>query len=318
MPAGTPPPLRTLLQNLRDIVQIDPGRRGLNRHPQRNLFTATAPDLAAACQSLAQHPAPRLAIVTGFFIPTADPPGHETDGPLGALFLLRACAALGIPARIATDPPGIPALRAGLRHCALPGDWLWELPHPTADDWNRPSSHLLGFSPTHYVFIERPGPNAEGRCLTMRGLDITAQMGPVHRWMDKTTPAADHNSSPVTIGIGDGGNEIGMGKIDPAILADNIPLGVQIHCRIATDYLIVAGVSNWGSYALAAGLFLLRGRKPPPGLFDPSTERDVLEVMVREGSLVDGVIGRPAVSVDGLPWEVYIEPLVRMREVLAW
>jgi hypothetical protein len=33
---------------------------------------------------------------------------------------------------------------------------------------------------------------------------------------------------------------------------------------------------------------------------------------------VDGVTGRPAVSVDGLPWEVYIEPLVRMREVLAW
>lgn len=314
MRLSSPPPLNVLP----GIIHTDPGRRGLSRNPHGNLFTATATDLASACQNLTHHPAPRLAIVTGFFIPTADPPGHETDGPLGALFLLRTCAALGIPARIATDPPGIAAMRAGLRYCDLPGDWLCELPPPTADAWDRPSSHLLGYFPTHYVFIERAGPNAEGRCLTMRGVDITEQMGPVHRWIDNANPAADANNSPVTIGIGDGGNEIGMGKIDPAILADNIPLGRQIHCRIATDYLIVAGVSNWGSYALAAGLFLLRRQKPPPGLFDPQAERHLLEIMVREGLLVDGVTGRPEVSVDGLAWEAYIEPLIRMREMLAW
>ena len=109
MRLSSPPPLNVLP----GIIHTDPGRRGLRRNPHCNLFTATATDLASACQNLTHHPAPRLAIVTGFFIPTADPPGHETDGPLGALFLLRTCAALGIPARIATDPPGIAAMRAG-------------------------------------------------------------------------------------------------------------------------------------------------------------------------------------------------------------
>mgnify|MGYP005837398883 CR=1 FL=1 len=318
MQGGTSPHPQTLLKQLQDIIHIDPGQRGLNRNPQRNLFTATATDLASACQSLAHHSAPRLAIMTGFFIPTGDPPGHETDGPLGALFLLRACAALGIPALIAIDPPGVSAVRAGLQHCALPLDRIRELPRPTVTDWNRDPSYLLGFSPTHYVFIERAGPNAEGRCLTMRGVDITEHMAPVHRWIDNLARGTANAFPAVTIGIGDGGNEIGMGKIDPAILADNIPWGTQIQCRIATDHLIVAGVSNWGSYALAAGLFLLRGQMPPVQLFDPQAEHDLLEIMVREGPLVDGVTGRPSVSVDGLPWETYIEPLVRMREVLLW
>ena len=39
--------------------------------------------------------------------------------------------------------------------------------------------------------------------------------------------------------------------------------GDLIHCRVPTDHLIVAGVSNWGAYALAAGIYVLRGVKPP-------------------------------------------------------
>ena len=73
-------------------VQTDPGNRGLARDPHDNLFTATTGDFAAACRSIAEQPDPcRLASITGFFIPTADPPAFETDGPLGAVFLARAC-----------------------------------------------------------------------------------------------------------------------------------------------------------------------------------------------------------------------------------
>jgi D-glutamate cyclase len=51
-------------------------------------------------------------------------------------------------------------------------------------------------------------------------------------------------------------------------------------------------------------------------LFDPDREREILEVMVREGPLVDGVTGEQKATVDGLSWEDYADPLVRIREIL--
>src|SRR5262245_58658848 len=77
-------------------VQTDPGNRGLARDPHDNLFTATTGDFQAACKSMADHPKPEVAVVTGFFIPTANPPAYETDGPLGTVFLYRAFKQLGL------------------------------------------------------------------------------------------------------------------------------------------------------------------------------------------------------------------------------
>ena len=73
-------------------IQTDPGNRGLARDPHDNLFTACPNDFAAACREIAEKPNSHLVIYTGFIIPTAVPPTFETDGPLGAVFLARACA----------------------------------------------------------------------------------------------------------------------------------------------------------------------------------------------------------------------------------
>ena len=143
----------------------------------------------------------------------------------------------------------------------------------------------------------------------MRGIDVTELL------IDYNINF-DHQFNNCTIGIGDGGNEIGMGKISHETIVKNIPNGDLIHCRVPTDHLIVAGVSNWGAYALAAGLFVLLNRKPPPDLFDPDRELAILEAMVREGPLVDGVTGRQTATVDGLTWEEYILPFNRIREIL--
>src|SRR5262249_29115301 len=79
-------------------VQTDPGNRGLARDPHDNLLTATAGDFEATCRSIAEHPTgPALHVVTGFLIPSANPSAFETDGPLGAVFLVRSLAELGIP-----------------------------------------------------------------------------------------------------------------------------------------------------------------------------------------------------------------------------
>ena len=146
----------------------------------------------------------------------------------------------------------------------------------------------------------------------MRGRDITASMSPAHRFFEA---ANRKEQGIVTIGIGDGGNEIGMGKIPWAVIRRNIPNGGLVACRVPTDHLIVCGVSNWGAYGLAAGVRLLRRAPAETDLFDLDKEEALLEMMVEKGPLVDGVSGQPTVSVDGFAFDRYAEPLRRIREL---
>ena len=91
------------LNTIRDLIQEDVGKRGLRTDPSRNLITACPGDFGAACRSVAEADQPAVAIVTGFYIPTGNPPTAETDGPLGALFLARALTPLGIRVALLTD-----------------------------------------------------------------------------------------------------------------------------------------------------------------------------------------------------------------------
>ena len=275
-------------------VQTDPGNRGLARDPHDNLFTATAGDFEKACHGIADALEPSVAVVTGFYIPTASPPAFETDGPLGAVFLRRALVSLDIPCSVRGEPPiqkSIRAADAAIQFAPL---------------------EVLPWRETHVVWVERAGPAADGCHYTMRGRDISAHLGQVNRQHHEIEDWQCDD----TIGIGDGGNEIGMGKIPHETIVKNISNGDLIHCRVPTDHLIVAGVSNWGAYALAAGVYVLRGVKPPADLFDPDREREILEVMVKEGPLVDGVTGKQTATVDGLPWDEYAATLIRIREIL--
>ena len=271
------------LARIRAIIQIDPGHRGLGRVAGENLFTACVDNFAAACHSIADHDSPAVELVTGFYIPGAEPPAFETDGPLGSWFLARALGALGIPATIRAEPPVLLAI----------------------------GEHLDAVtSPTHRIAVERSGPAADGEHYTMRGLPISAYLD---RGLTKLFTDAD---GVITIGIGDGGNEIGMGKISNTTVVANIPGGSQVHCQVATDYLIVAGVSNWGAYALAAGVTILRGRTWPREWTDGTLHRDALTRQVARGPLVDGVRNRFEPTVDGLDWMVYHDILAKIAEVV--
>jgi hypothetical protein len=333
------------LTAIRDVIQEDPGNRGLRTDPAANLVTACADDFEAACRSLAGAERPALGVVTGFFIPQAQPPCGETDGPLGALFLARALVPLGVKVVLATDAFCARALEVGLGTCGLrkvvP---LITLPSHTAAgalsaadygqwfaDRAGPLTHLLALErvgPSHTAESVRRQPGAtdavaeqfraevpaehQDRCHTMRGRDITAQMSPAHRLFEEGgRPGPDL----VTLGVGDGGNEIGMGKIAWDVIRRNIPGGGLVACRVPADHLVVCGVSNWGAYGLAAGVRLLRGRGPEAELFDVDRERELLRAMVEGGPLVDGVLAEPAVSVDGLDFDRYAAPLRRLAEV---
>lgn len=270
-------------------VQTDPGNRGLARDPEDNLFTATKGDFQAACRSLSQTDV-QVKFLTGFYIPAATPQTFETDGPLGTLFLIRALSYLNYRTYCESESIVIQSINYGMG----------------ADDSYQPC-----YECSHIIAIERGGPALDGRCYTMKGRDISNELSQLNdRFLE-------HRNLTTTIGIGDGGNEIGMGKIPHETIVKNIPNGDLIHCRVPTDHLIVAGVSNWGAYALAAGIFVLKGITPPDDLFDPDREREILEVMVKAGPLVDGVTGKQEATVDGLTWEEYVKPLVRIRDILA-
>jgi hypothetical protein len=308
------------LTALRDLIQQDPGERGLRADPADNLVTRTAGDFEAACRSIAETPNPSLAVVTGFYIAHADPPCGETDGPLGALFLARSLLPLGVRVSLHTDPLCRPALEAGLEACGLgPRVAVLDLPPADAvlgDEWLRLDcgEHAERVALTHLIALERVGPShADGRCYSMRGRDITDHTGPAHLLFE----AAARRPGLVTIGIGDGGNEIGMGKLPREVLARNIPRADRIGCRVPTDHLIVAGVSNWGAYGLAAGVGLLRGAAHDPALFDPRREQELLALMVERGPLVDGVSGRRAATVDGLPFDRYARVLEQVGQTVA-
>jgi hypothetical protein len=307
-----------ILDQIRGIIQRDVNKRGLARDPHENLFTVCREDFAKACYSIAQTPQPAVAVVTGFFIPHAQPPCGETDGPLGAIFLARALTALGISITLLTDLFCCKPLKSGLDACGLGSSVLvYTLPPPTIYwtafrdvDW-RHSSNRMGI--THLLALERVGPGFDGRCRNMHGRDVSEAMAPAHLLFED---AACRTPPLCTLGIGDGGNEIGMGKIPPEVIARNIPNGERISCRVPTDHLIVAGVSNWGAYALAAGVAVLRRQRLPASLFDVACERELLHIMVEQGPLVDGVTAQPTVTVDGLAFDDYAEPLRQIGELL--
>jgi hypothetical protein len=326
------------LDEMCDLIQEDVGKRGLRTDPNVNLVTACVGDFQAACRGLAETPKAAVGIVTGFFIPHAQPAAGETDGPLGALFLARALVPLDIRVVIATDWFCVPALAAGLAACGLEKDvMLVELPS-TGDHYGETFARQAGRL-THLIALERVGPShtphsirsqagtteehlenflgevpaeSHDRCHSMRGRDITPHMSPAHLlFEEKVCPGAGIR----TIGIGDGGNEIGMGNIPWHVIRGNIPGGGLVACRVPVDQLVVCGISNWGAYGLATGVRWLRGEKPDPELFDVARERALLEIMVKGGPLVDGVTGLPTISVDGLEFDRYAQPLLRLGEI---
>jgi uncharacterized protein YcsI (UPF0317 family) len=333
-----------LLLQMRDLIQHDIGNRGLRTDPHENLITCCADDFVAACRSIAEHPAPAVGIVTGFYIPHAQPPCGETDGPLGAVFLARALASLGIKVVVLTDGFCIAAVEAGLALAGL-RKTVFAVLLPDAQAFEALSSQSYwetvaerSGALTHLVALERVGPSHtpetvhtqngssaadvllfteavtadhHDRCHTMRGRDITANMSPAHLLFEGE---CRKKAGITTIGIGDGGNEIGMGKLPWRVIQRNVPGGGIVACRVPVDHLIVCGISNWGAYALAAGVRLLRGHIDAT-LFDVERERELLEGMARRGPLVDGVTGEETATVDGQSFERYASVLSELAAI---
>ena len=292
------------------LLALDPGGRGVAA-----FFTPGAAQEAARALLGAR----RVLITTGFAV-AADAP--ETDGPPGAAVLGHALSVLGARVRYVTDPVNVPILTSALTALGQRADVMV---YPEGD--GVAPALLRRERPTHMIAIERPGRSREGDYLNAGGASVAAwnrpidelfvcsgvrQPGSVPRRPVRGARGSDRPlAHVVTIGVGDGGNEIGMGKVR-ARLRRLGPLMARIAAVVETDHLVVAGVSNWGAYGIVAALGRLAGQTL---LHTPEVERRVIEACVTAGA-IDGLSRRREATVDGLGLDVHTA-FVRLLQVVA-
>ena len=114
----------------------------------------------------------------------------------------------------------------------------------------------------------------------------------------------------VTVAIGDGGNELGMGALLPQIAA-GVPHGAEIGAVLPAQYTLGAGVSNWWGPGLAALLSHETGRNL---MLTPEEDRALLQAVVNAGA-VDGCTKERALSVDSYPVSVQLDLRRRLAEL---
>jgi hypothetical protein len=120
-----------------------------------------------------------------------------------------------------------------------------------------------------------------------------------------------------TVGIGDRGNEIGAGKIPWEIFKENGSTHREsiFCCRMKTAYFISCGISNWGGYALLAGVALAKGRLDILEKVTPEQEGRVLDYLIHHGPAIDGITCKQDHSVDGIEFKDYIKVIERVKEI---
>lgn len=298
------------IAQLQAIYALDVGR-GISP-----LVEVTQGELLGAANSIVNHSSPHVAIITGFFLPHTNPPVAETDGLIGSVQLAASLIRNDVSVRIVTDSSCFPAVKSAADAAGVPSSVEFdivpvvpsthdEVITPILETWK-----CLATPITHVISIERPGPGYDGIIRNMRGQDITAHTAPLHLLF---------NLPDITyIGIGDGGNELGMGKIPREVISNSIRYGERIACVIACDYLLVCGVSNWGASALLCALALLKPewKNIIKQQLKPEVEFNILQTVVSENLAADGVTGEAALTVDNLPWEFHAEILRKINEFL--
>lgn len=152
------------------------------------------------------------------------------------------------------------------------------------------------YKPKVIISIERAGKSADGTYRNMIAQDFSEGRSR----LDYMITAAQARGIP-TIGVGDGGNEIGMGALAKEV-AEHINLGDKICAASSTDILLPCGVSNWGCYAIQAALAILTGNIALA--HTPELEERMINASTYIG-LVDGTTGTLEAKVDGMPAEVH-------------
>ena len=254
-------------------------------HDRRGI-TALRPHLPGdfctqAAQYLLEHPGP-VIITTGFYIIMSDAP--ETDGPPGAFAIGNAIRELGHPVAYAVDDPVAGMMSDWLSQQGDPSPVIdFAITEDAARNYQAARNAVAEHEPSLVVSIERCAPDAHGIYRNMRGIDISDKTARIDRLFELGIPS---------IGIGDGGNEIGMGNLlDVVEASDKLP---DYPAITTCNQLIASSTSNWGGYGLVAALSIAVGRNLLP---DIATDTECIRFLVDAGA-VTGVSGAHDYQVD--------------------
>ncbi|KAF1661421.1 D-glutamate cyclase, mitochondrial, partial [Aptenodytes patagonicus] len=239
------------IKTLETVIGIDPGDRGIiHLHRQDELLKA--------CLSISH--ARSVLITTGFPTHFAYEPPEENDGPPGALAIAAILQALEKEVAIVTDQRAMNLNKKIIEEAVQLG--ILKGPVPLLSYQRESADSALMFlcengNPgrprfDHLIAIERAGMAADGNYYNARKVNIKHLVDPI----DELFLAAQTIPGVTTTGVGDGGNELGMGKVKDAV-KKHIKDGDVIACDVEADFTIVAGVSNWGGYAIACTLYIL-------------------------------------------------------------
>ncbi|NXJ71609.1 GLUCM protein, partial [Rostratula benghalensis] len=303
------------IRNLETLIGIDPGERGIIHLLRRE-------ELLRACLSISH--ARSVLVATGFPTHFTYEPPEENDGPPGALAIAAILQALEKEVAIVTDQRAMNLNKKIIEEAVQLG--ILKRPVPLLSYQREGADSALMFlcekgNPgrprfDHLIAIERAGMAADGNYYNARKVNIKHLVDPI----DDLFLAAQTIPGVVTTGVGDGGNELGMGKVKDAV-KKHIKNGDVIACDVEADFTIVAGVSNWGGYAIACALYILStcdvhdrylrkavGFPPLPkktgwlsALPSVTKEEKLLKALVRHG-VRSGKTASLELEVDGLPF----------------
>jgi D-glutamate cyclase len=264
--------------------------------------------------------------LTGFAVP---PWGvGETDGLIGTVVLARALER-AFEARIVvvSEEKILPPLEAGFREAGLlvyreleaakSGRSVCLIPFPK--EWANAQVERLAteIAPAACIAVERPGRNAVGEYHYALGRNVTEWVAPVDK-LYEAVAARDV----LTVAYGDFGNELGMGAISAAVVAETpagadcgCPCGGGIACPIPADVTVACSVSDWGAYATAAALAYLEGES---SVFTAPREYEaVLRATVR-GGCIDGASHYAIPAIDGIGEETNVALVALLRDTVAY
>jgi hypothetical protein len=175
------------------------------------------------------------------------------------------------------------------------------------------------FKPTAILGVEKHAPNPVGVWHSADGQAGDSEWQPhVHHIVEE-----GKKRGVFSVGIGDGGNEIGYGVIrEEANEIFKEAYGVTCQCgcgggeatACATDVLVSASVSNWGAYGISAMLAYML--EDPSILQDADTEKRMVEVMAQAGA-VEAMSALSIPEVDGTSLPVQQAVITMMHGVVA-
>ena len=262
-----------------------------------------------AASALTERSGSRIALITGIPLPGHLPKG-EIDGPVGTVALARALSRLGYRPEILVPDElvSVIAVMQPVMETSAPAVSTTGLTSAQVSQWIQRYDGA--------ITVEKLGRNRKGVRHSIMGTPIPPSDEPVDDLVEGLT-----QEGKLTIGIGDGGNEMGFGKIYhlareivPRGAACGCPCGGGIVTSTATQHLLPAAVSNFGAYGLVTALSVLHERQDL--LTDGQTIVRTIEAGVREGCLDGARVDPTFIGDDGIPGTA-IEAIVTLLQTIV-